>query len=38
MVLRDQFSKYQEEFSHYTEQGYRVLVLEPIHKSSRKWS
>lgn len=27
MVLRDQFSKYQEEFSHYTEQGYRVLVF-----------
>ncbi|STP30778.1 cation-transporting ATPase [Enterococcus durans] len=27
MVLRDQFLKYQEEFSHYTEQGYRVLVF-----------
>lgn len=27
MVLRDQFSKYQEEFCHYTEQGYRVLVF-----------
>ncbi|MCM6856747.1 cation-translocating P-type ATPase [Enterococcus durans] len=27
MVLQDQFSKYQEEFSHYTEQGYRVLVF-----------
>ncbi len=27
MVLQDSFRKYQKEFSHYTEQGYRVLVF-----------